>query len=102
MAKKKRSMPANAISPDREDWEASDAMHTLMRAEEIKKDEGLMKRVAKKAREHAEKSAEVARRASMLAKRGLISDKQMSSMSTKTKGNQGGKPADLKKTAPIA
>ena len=101
---KSKSMPASIGVETREDWEAEDAMRTLMRADEIKGDAGLMKRVQKKAAVHAKKSADIAARASNLAKRGLISDSQMSKMSEKA-GNTKGQGDDVKaldKTAPIA
>lgn len=69
------------------DYEAREGMHTMMRAEEISKDKGLMKRVQKHAKEHAEKMREASERAGRLAKSGHISEKQM---------------AKLKKTAPLA
>lgn len=69
------------------DYEAHDAMHALMRAEEIKKDPKLMKRAQKHAAEHSEKMREAADRAGRLAKSGHISEKQM---------------AKLKKTKPLA
>lgn len=69
------------------DYEAHDDMNTLMRAEEIKKDNGRMKRAQAKAHEHSQKMAEVAHRAGQLAKSGHISEKQM---------------AKLKKTGKIA
>jgi hypothetical protein len=89
-------------SREYEDYEAHDAMHTLMRAEEIRKDGSLMKRVAKKARQYAAKSAEVAQRASALAKSGHISEKQMSKLKGKVEKGQGGNPKALAKTGKIA
>ena len=65
---------------DEHDYEAQDAMHTLMRADEIKGNGGLMKRVQKRAREHAHKSMETAHRAQMLARAGHISEKQMAKL----------------------
>lgn len=96
MAKKTRSTPPES----REDWEAHDAMHTLMRAGEIVKDKKLLGRVRKQAAEHAKKMHDVASRAGALARRGLISDKAMSKMA----GNrgQGGDVKDLEKTRPTA
>lgn len=100
MAKKRSSdMPES-----REDWEAHDAMHTLMRAGEIVKNKGLLKRARKKAAEHASKMQEVADRAGRLAKMGHISEKAAAKHLSKGKknANQGGKVAALEKTAPIA
>lgn len=81
-------------------------MHTLMRAGEIVKDKKLLKRVRAKAADHATKMREVADRAGQLAKRGLISDKQMAKMKGKGKSsggaNQGGSMAALDKTQAIA
>lgn len=62
--------------PDRK-WEVRDAMHTLMRAEEIKADEKLMAAVQKCAAEEAEKAKDVSRQAARLAKFGRISPAQM-------------------------
>lgn len=67
-------------SRDHDDYEAHDAMHTLMRAEEIRKNPDLMKRAQKKAKEHSEKMAEVAAQADRLAKGGHISEKQMAKL----------------------
>lgn len=75
---------------DEYDYEAHDAMHTLMRADEIRKDGKLMKRVQKRARKHASEMRERAASAESLARRGLISDKQMA------------KVKDLEKTKPLA
>lgn len=61
----------------REDYEAKDAMHTLLRAHEITKNKHLMGRVRKHAKAHAAKMAEQAHHAARLAKSGHISDKQM-------------------------
>lgn len=91
-----------APSPMKEDWEAHDAMHTMMRAGEIVKDKKLMERVRKKAKEHAENSAEVAERAGRLAKSGKISEKAMAKLSGKKGGDQGGGAKDLDKMTPIA
>jgi hypothetical protein len=88
-----------AQSYEKEDWEAHDGMHTLMRAAEIVKDKALLKRVKKKAAEHAQKSRDVAERASSLAKTGAISEKAMAKV--KNKG-QGGNVKDLEKTTPLA
>jgi hypothetical protein len=87
-----------------DEWEARDAMHTLMRAGEITKDKALLEAARKQAADHSKKMAEVAQRAGQLAKRGMISDKQMAKMSGKSAANkgQGGKTAELEKTAPIA
>lgn len=87
---------------EREDWEAHDAMHTLMRAEEIKKDHKLMKRVQGKAKEHSHKMAEVSHRAGQLAKAGHISEKQMKKLKGKVEKDQGGDPKALDKTNKIA
>lgn len=105
MAKSKSKSAPASIGGDRDDWEAEDAMRTLMRADEIKGNEALMKRVQKKAADHAKKSADIAQRAASLARRGLISDSQMSKMSDKAatmEKGQGGNVKDLDKTAPVA
>ena len=69
-----------AIShPDRH-WEVRDAMHTMLRAGEIVRDKGLLKEVKKAAAQHAQESADVAKRAEILAKSGRISPKAMSKM----------------------
>lgn len=103
MAKSKKASPPMS---EREDWEAHDAMHTLMRAGEIVKNKPLLKRVRKKAAEHAEKMQDVANRAGDLARRGLISEKAMAKHMSKgkaaNKGNQGGNVKDLDKTAKLA
>lgn len=100
MAKHKSAGVPTTSYHDKEDYEAHDAMHTLMRAGEIVKDKKLMGRVKKKAAEHAQKSRDLADRASALAKTGHISEKQMAKLSSK-KG-QGGDVKLLDKTAPIA
>lgn len=89
-------------SHEREDWEAHDAMHTLMRADEIRKDKKLMSRVEKKAKEHSHKMREVSERAGQLAKSGRISEKQMSKLKGKVEKDQGGNPKALTKTNKIA
>lgn len=63
------------------DWEAHDGMHALLRAADIAKDKGLMERVKKHAKAHAQKSRAVAEQAEMLAKRGRISPKQLEKLS---------------------
>ena len=91
---------ANAVRPrdDKyEDWRVDDAMHAMLRAREIVGDKKMMGLVKKRAKEHAKKMQGVADQASALAKRGLISDKQMAKLD-KTKplakgseGDKGGK-----------
>lgn len=93
---------ATSAPHSREDWEAHDAMHTLMRAGEIVRDKSLLKRARKKAAEHAEKMREVADRAGQLAKMGRISPKAMAKHLGKGGGNQGGNVKDLEKTEAIA
>ena len=44
-----------------EDWVARDAMHTLMRAEEIKRDPKLMQKVRAHAAQHREALGKIAR-----------------------------------------
>lgn len=63
-----------------DEWEVRDAMHTMLRAHEIVKDKALLKRVQKEAALHATKMKAVANQADQLAKRGMISDKQMARM----------------------
>lgn len=63
-----------------DEWEVRDAMHTLMRAEEIQGDTKLMELVRKEAAKEAAKMQEVSRRADSLAKRGLVSDKQLAKL----------------------
>jgi hypothetical protein len=94
-----KNYPSTASS-SKDDWEAHDAMHTLMRAGEIIKDKKLLSRARKKAAEHAAKMQDVADHAAALAKRGLISDKQM--VKLKSNKGQGGKVKRLAKTAPLA
>lgn len=65
--------------PDR-NWEVRDAMHTLMRAEEIKRDKALMAQVQKEAARHAEEMKTVSKKAALLAKAGRISPKQMAKL----------------------
>ena len=89
-------------SREHDDWEAHDAMHTLMRANEIRKDKKLMARVEKKAAEHSEKMREVSERAGRLAKSGRISEKQMAKLKGKVEKDQGGNPKALAKTGKIA
>jgi hypothetical protein len=79
-----------------EDWKVDDAMHTMMRAGEIVKDKKMIGLVRKKAAEHANKMAGVAKQASQLAKMGRISPKAMAKMGKKS----GVKKLD--KTAPLA
>ncbi len=67
------------------DWEASDAMHTLMRAGEIIHDKPLLMRVRKRAAAHATKMSEVAKQASQLAKRGAISEAAMAKLARRSK-----------------
>lgn len=62
--------------PDRQ-WEVRDAMHTMLRAGEISKNKPLLKEVRKHAAHHARETAELSRHASVLAKSGHISPKQM-------------------------
>jgi hypothetical protein len=63
-----------------DDWRVEDAMHTMLRAREIVADKKLMGLVKKKAKDHASKMADVARQADSLAKRGLVSDKQLAKL----------------------
>lgn len=63
-----------------DDYEARDAMHTMLRAGEIVKDKHLMGHVRKHASEHAAKSHDLAQRAAHLAKSGRISDKALKKM----------------------
>jgi hypothetical protein len=61
-------------------WEVRDAMHTMLRASKIVKDKRMLAAVKKEARKHAAELHETANQADMLAKRGLISDKQMAKL----------------------
>lgn len=82
MAKAKTSevAPASPSKGERHSWEVDDALRTLTRAEEVKDDKGLMRDVAKKAREQA---ADMTKIADRLAGKGLISDKQREKMAAK-------------------
>lgn len=51
----KSSIKPSPMASDDKRWRAEDAMRTLMRAEEIKKDKGLMSDVQKMAKEQAAK-----------------------------------------------
>lgn len=84
-----------------EDYEARDAMHTLLRAGKITKDKPLLEAARKHAAEHAKEMAEVAERAGQLARRGMISDKQMARLKG-GKSNQRANAKALDKTAPLA
>lgn len=102
MAKSKVSAdapaPATAAkSRGYDEWEVRDAMRTLMRAEEIEEDAKLMKLVKKAAAEEAEKMEEVSERADRLARRGLVSDKQLAKLK-KTKPLAKGNEGDSKST----
>src|SRR5487761_96249 len=72
--------------PDLE-YEVRDAMRTIMRAGEHVRDKGLMKEVKKHAAKHAREKEQEAAQARQLARRGMISDRQMTK---------------LDKTAPLA
>lgn len=83
--------------PDRK-WEVRDAMHTILRAGDHMKDEGLMKEVRKHAKHHADEKAAESHRAQQLAKAGRISPKQLAKLEKKqplAKGNNGdgGRPS---------
>lgn len=80
-----------------DEWEARDAMHTLMRAQEIIGNKPLLKAARGAAVEHARKSADVARQATQLAKMGRISPKA----AAKHLGGNAGS-TKLNKTAPLA
>jgi hypothetical protein len=72
-------------NPEHKDhWKVHDAMHTMLRAHEIVKDKKLMGAVKKHAKVHAHKMAAQASAAHELARRGLISDKQMAKMGSRT------------------
>lgn len=77
-----------------EDWRVEDAMHTMMRAGEIVKDKKMIGLVRKKAAEHANKMAAVAKQATQLARMGRISPKAAA------KHLSGGR--QLAKTTPLA
>lgn len=79
-----------------EDYEARDAMNTLMRAREIEADRDLMTAAQKSAADHAAKMSDVARRAGALAKAGHISDKQLAKLK-KDKPLASGKEGDTGK-----
>lgn len=94
------AQPASTAKKPRrkiDEWEARDAMHTLMRANEIKANKPLLKAARRAAGEHAQKSAEVARQAASLAKMGRISPK---AAAKHLGGNAGTKKLD--KTAALA
>ncbi len=77
---------ANAVQPrdDKyEDWRVDDAMHTMLRARQIVGDKKMMGKVKERAKKHAKKMQGVADQASALAKRGLISDKQLAKLEKK-------------------
>ena len=82
MAREAKAAEPHAPAKDgsEHDWEAHDAMHTLLRAAEVAKDKALMSRVKKHAKAHAEKSRAIAEQAEHLAKRGRISPKQMAKL----------------------
>jgi hypothetical protein len=54
-APKLTDSPKATIGADERKWRVEDAMRTLMRAEEHKKDKGLMRDVGKMAKEQAQK-----------------------------------------------
>lgn len=74
--------PANTKSKPKkyDDWEVRDAMRTLMRAGEITKDKKLLELVRACAAKEAVELKETAARASMLAKMGRISPKQLAKL----------------------
>lgn len=61
MAKKKHSL---GMTMQEDDWMVEDAMRTLMRAEQIKKDKKLMAQVAKRAKDKLLELSSVAAEAS--------------------------------------
>lgn len=75
MAKEKGPEP-KLCGPSDDQWKVEDALRTLSRAEEIKSDPELMKKVRGLAEDKVEDFAKIAG----LAKRGLISDKQAERM----------------------
>jgi len=79
----KESAPANHKDGGENDYEAHEAMHTLMRAGEIIKDKKLMMRVKKRAGDHADKMRDVSRQANALAKAGRISPKALERFASK-------------------
>lgn len=79
-----RKPKTSVVSESLEDWEARDAMHTLMRAHEIGQNKGLLKRVRKHAGKYARDMSEQSRRAANLAKSGRISDRQMEKLERKS------------------
>lgn len=66
-----------------DEWDARDAMHTLMRAGEIIADKPLLEAARKAASEQAVKSAAVAKQATRLAKMGHISPKALAKLAVK-------------------
>lgn len=72
--------PAKSKPKKYDEWEVRDAMHTMLRAQEIIADKKLLELVRSEAAEHAKKSQAVADRAAQLAKRGVISEKQMAKL----------------------
>lgn len=82
MAKSKNApAPVSAVS-DR-DWEVEDALRTLTKAYDIVKDEKMMAKVKKLAGTKAKEMSDIAGNMSVLAKRGLISDKQAEKVKAK-------------------
>jgi hypothetical protein len=61
-------------------YEVTDAYHTLQRAHKIVGDKSLMKQVKAHAQKMAQEAQSVAAQAGMLAKKGAISEKQMSKL----------------------
>ncbi|HLJ53251.1 MAG TPA: hypothetical protein VKT24_07685 [Rhizomicrobium sp.] len=97
---KSKGVPAVAHDDVKYDkWNVRDAMHTMMRAGELTKDKKMMGLVRKEAARHAAEMAEVAHKASMLAKAGRISEK---AMAKHIKKGQGGNTKGLEKTNAIA
>jgi hypothetical protein len=83
-------------------WEVRDAMHTILRAGEHLKNKALMKHVRKQAAEHAKEKQAESHRASELAKRGLISEKQMAKLGNRHQPSDREEAANLDKMTPIA
>lgn len=77
------SVPLKARKGKIDEWEAREAMQTLIRAGEIIANKPLLEAARKAAGEQAVKSAAVARQASQLAKMGRISPKALAKIAVK-------------------
>lgn len=76
-AKDEEYVPVHERKSGWSDWEIGDAADALKKAEKIKGNKALLAAIEKHANEKAEEHQATARHAHTLAKRGLVSDKQM-------------------------